>query len=68
VLLKNEGALLPLKKDTKIALIVPFADKRREMFSSWTLRGDASKIVTFLNGIKNVNSGLCRKLLQLFFP
>lgn len=56
VLLKNEGALLPLKKDAKIALIGPFADKRREMFSSWTLRGDASKIVTFLNGIKNVNS------------
>ena len=45
VLLKNE-AVLPLKTDTKIALIGPLADKGREQLGTWTFDGDGSKSVT----------------------
>ncbi|MBO4733793.1 MAG: glycoside hydrolase family 3 C-terminal domain-containing protein [Clostridia bacterium] len=39
VLLKNNG-VLPLKKDSKIALMGPFARERRSLLGSWTLDGD----------------------------
>jgi beta-glucosidase len=55
VLLKNDNHILPLKKETKIALIGPFADDKREMFSMWSFTGDASKVVTILDGIKTQN-------------
>ncbi len=35
VLLKNEGSLLPLKKEGKIALIGPLADNRANMAGTW---------------------------------
>lgn len=55
VLLKNDNNTLPLKKDCKIALIGPFADNQREMFSSWVLRGEKNKVITILDGIKKQN-------------
>lgn len=42
VLLKNNG-ILPIKKDTKIALIGPFARERRSLLGSWTLDGKAEE-------------------------
>lgn len=56
VLLKNEGKILPLKKDIKtIALIGPFADGKedRDYMSFWTFKGDQKDVVTLLTGIKN---------------
>jgi beta-glucosidase len=55
VLLKNENNTLPLKKDTMIALIGPFANNQAEMFSTWTLKGDLKSVVTIYEGIKKIN-------------
>lgn len=54
VLLKNEGNTLPLKKDTKIALIGPLADNRLNMCGTWTVAGDFEKAISVLDGIKMV--------------
>ena len=48
VLLKNEGGLLPLTKDKKIALIGPLAEDANDMVGAWSgannfgRRGDAA--------------------------
>ncbi|PKP49713.1 MAG: beta-glucosidase BglX [Bacteroidetes bacterium HGW-Bacteroidetes-11] len=54
VLLKNEGNILPLKKDAKIALIGPLADNRLNMCGTWTVAGDFEKAISVLDGIKMV--------------
>lgn len=53
VLLKNENQILPLKKETKIALIGPLADAKFEMAGMWAVGGKHEKSVTVLKGIKN---------------
>lgn len=45
VLLKNEGQVLPLKKNTKIALIGPYGDNIA-ILGSWSMFSDKSKIKT----------------------
>lgn len=53
VLLKNEGNILPLKKNTKtLAVIGPLADSKRNMIGSWSAAGDYTKAVTLLEGLK----------------
>ena len=57
VLLKNEQEtgtpLLPLSIATKkIALIGPLADNKEDMQGSWHASGDASKVVTLLDAVK----------------
>lgn len=52
VLLKNDG-VLPLKKDTKIALAGPFMTERRSLLGSWTLDGDASETPNLLEALQN---------------
>ncbi len=53
VLLKNEGALLPLRKQgQKIALIGPFAQDRDNIEGCWTLFGDKSRYVTLETGLR----------------
>lgn len=54
VLLKNEGNILPIKKDARIALIGPLADNRLNMCGTWTVAGDFEKAVSVLDGIKLV--------------
>ena len=54
VLLKNDDKLLPLSKNSKIALVGPLADSRRNMLGTWSVSGDHSKAITVLEGIKNV--------------
>ncbi|MEA5111819.1 MAG: beta-glucosidase BglX [Lentimicrobium sp.] len=51
VLLKNEGNILPLRKDAKIALIGPLADNRLNMCGTWTVAGDFEKAISVLDGI-----------------
>ncbi|MDQ3278838.1 MAG: beta-glucosidase BglX, partial [Bacteroidota bacterium] len=58
VLLKNENNVLPLKKNTNIALIGPFANSQSEMFSTWTLKGDLKSVVTIYEGIKKLSSNV----------
>ena len=62
VLLRNQGRLLPLKKDAykSIAVIGPLADGRREMLSFWAgTANDTKEVVTVLEGIRaKVGSGV----------
>lgn len=56
VLLKNSKDILPLQKNTKVALIGPLADSRRNMLGTWSVSGDHELAVTVLEGMKNVSS------------
>lgn len=53
VLLKNDGALLPLKKDASLAVIGPLADAPEEMAGNWAPTSDGTKCVSILQGLKN---------------
>ncbi|WP_254574792.1 beta-glucosidase BglX [Stenotrophomonas acidaminiphila] len=53
VLLKNDGALLPLRRaGQKIALIGPFARDRDNIEGCWTLFGDKARYVTLEAGMR----------------
>ena len=53
VLLKNDDAVLPLKKQgQKIALIGPFVQDRDNIEGCWTLFGDKSRYVTLEDGVR----------------
>jgi beta-glucosidase len=54
VLLKNDKDILPLNEKTKIALVGPLADSRRNMNGTWSVSGDHEKSVTVIEGIKNL--------------
>ncbi|WP_370295776.1 glycoside hydrolase family 3 N-terminal domain-containing protein [Rossellomorea marisflavi] len=51
VLLKNEGGLLPLHKDQKIALIGPFA-QNGDILGPWSWLGSREEAVTLDQGMK----------------
>ncbi|NIX77537.1 beta-glucosidase BglX [Microvirga terricola] len=54
VLLKNERSLLPLDPTTRrIALIGPLIDSRSDMLGPWAALGDAQRVVTILEGLRN---------------
>jgi len=53
VLLKNDGALLPLSKQLgSIAVIGPFADDRKNITGPWAFQGDPAHAVSVLDGIR----------------
>ncbi len=54
VLLKNHNDILPLKKDSKIALVGPLADSRKNMLGTWAPTGNSDLAVTIIEGFKNV--------------
>jgi beta-glucosidase len=54
VLLKNEGGLLPLEKNGKIALIGPLADNRYNMAGCWSAAVNPDELITVLEGFKEV--------------
>ncbi|MCI0707472.1 MAG: glycoside hydrolase family 3 C-terminal domain-containing protein [Ignavibacteriae bacterium] len=54
VLLKNEGNILPLKKDMKtLAVIGPLADNTMDPLGSWSAQGRAEDVVSVLQGFKS---------------
>ncbi|MBZ5702590.1 MAG: beta-glucosidase BglX [Acidobacteriia bacterium] len=54
VLLRNQGALLPLSKNiASLAVIGPLADSQKDLQGSWSFAGDPSEVVTVLQGIRN---------------
>ena len=57
VLLKNEGDLLPLSKDSRIALLGPFANERRSQLGSWTLDGREEDTPTLAEAMREVMGG-----------
>jgi len=54
VLLKNDGAILPLKKSRTIALIGPLADDQHDVLGCWHAAGDWRRAVSVQMGISNV--------------
>ncbi len=54
VLLKNDGDLLPLRKDSAIAVIGPLADSRRDMLGCWVAAGKAEETVSALDGFREM--------------
>ncbi len=54
VLLKNNKEILPLKKSGTIALVGPLADSKADMLGTWAMGGQAEKVVSLLDGLKNV--------------
>jgi beta-glucosidase len=53
VLLKNDGAVLPLKKDLRsVAVIGPLADDPRAIIGSWSGDGRAQDSITLLQAVK----------------
>lgn len=63
VLLKNEGAVLPISRHVRtIAVIGPLADDRRAMLGSWIGAGRAEDVVTPLAGIRAAVNGGARVL------
>ncbi len=63
VLLKNDGPILPLKKNGTIALIGPLADDRHDVLGSWHAAGDWEQAVSVAMGISNV-AGAAVTVLQ----
>jgi beta-glucosidase len=55
VLLRNQDALLPLKKDAykKIAVIGPLADSQVDTLGSWVFQHDLAETVTVLAGLRH---------------
>lgn len=56
VLLKNEGDLLPLSRDTKISLTGALADMPEEVLGSWAISGRAQDCVTIRQGFLNAGA------------
>jgi len=56
VLLKNEAALLPLRKSQTIALIGPFASGQRDLVGPWTIFGKDQDAVDLATGLRNAGA------------
>lgn len=56
VLLKNDG-VLPLDKNTNIAVAGPFKSERRALLGTWTLDGKASETTNFVEALENACRG-----------
>lgn len=46
VLLKNNESILPLKLDTRVALIGHYADSKEDMFDFWVAQGESEQAVS----------------------
>lgn len=53
VLLKNEGNILPLKKDTKISLVGDLAANKGEVVGAWAISWKEKDCVSILDGMKS---------------
>lgn len=54
VLLKNEGSLLPLKKNGTIAVVGPLADNRVNMAGTWSVAADFDQAISIKEGLEQV--------------
>lgn len=57
VLLKNEGNILPLAKDKKVALIGPLADNRANMAGTWCVAYTPERYSTLKEAMKQALDG-----------
>jgi beta-glucosidase len=54
VLLKNQGNILPLKRNGTLAVVGPLGNNRINMVGTWAVATDASKAVSLMDGLKEV--------------
>lgn len=54
VLLKNNG-VLPLKKGEKVVVSGPYAEEKESLMGSWHASGEAKDVVSFFDGVLQVN-------------
>jgi beta-glucosidase len=52
VMLKNEGGLLPLPQDRKIALIGPFAEGQHDLIGPWNVYGSDADAIDLATGVR----------------
>lgn len=57
VLLKNKNSVLPLKKESNVAVYGPLKDEKRAILGSWTIDFDIERSVSVIDGIRNVCCG-----------
>ncbi|MFD2035948.1 beta-glucosidase BglX [Belliella marina] len=53
VLLKNEGGILPIKRESRIALIGPMADNKENMAGTWSVAGKFEEAISLREGLEN---------------
>lgn len=58
VLLKNDGHVLPLKKNAKISLVGQLADSKEEIIGAWAMSWQQKDCVTILDGLKNAGANV----------
>jgi len=58
VLLKNDNNILPLKPDTKIAVIGPMANAPHDQLGTWSFDGDKNKTITPLKALQTEYSNI----------
>lgn len=56
VLLKNEGGVLPLKRDAKVALIGPYAVESTNMTGSWSIGNGPVPVVPLREGLEKFST------------
>lgn len=63
VLLKNQGGILPLNKEKKVAFIGPLVKDQRNLIGSWSGAGDYKKAISIWSALegKNFNNILFAK-------
>ena len=54
VLMKNEGNILPLKKEGTVAVIGPLANTGANMVGTWSVAAQKDKVLSFVDGLKQV--------------
>ncbi|GGB29603.1 beta-glucosidase [Sphingomonas metalli] len=54
VLLKNDGDVLPLRKEQRIAIIGPFASGQHDLNGPWVVYGDNANAVDLATGVRAV--------------
>lgn len=57
VMLKNKNNILPLKKNTKIALIGPYVDNKN-LIGMWAIHGNSEDTITIAEGIRKYTDNL----------
>ena len=53
VLLKNENEVLPLKQNSKIALIGYYAKSKEDMFDFWVAKGNCNQAISIYEGLSS---------------
>jgi beta-glucosidase len=62
VLLKDQNQILPLKKDSVVALIGPLVKSKRDVIGNWSAAGDWKNAVSVFEGLAKISDAHSLKL------